>query len=137
MGIQLSKPALDVGIVATDVERMLAFYGDVLGLTAQEPVVFPGFGTIHRFAVGESILRVFQPETAPPAPSGPNDSIYASAGLRYVTLVMTNLTEVVDACRDFGIDVARPVREVRPGVFATTIQDPDGNWLEMQSTRLP
>jgi catechol 2,3-dioxygenase-like lactoylglutathione lyase family enzyme len=133
MGIQLSKPALDVGIVARDFERMIAFYGDVLGLTAQEPVVFPKFGTVHRFAVGESILRLFQPETVPPAPSGPNDSIYSAAGLRYITLVMSNLTEVVDACRDFGVNIARPVSEVRPGVFATTIQDPDGNWIEMQS----
>lgn len=134
MGIELSKPALDVGIVTTDSERMLTFYRDVLGFEAFEPVVFPGFGTIQRLAVGQSILRLFGPEKAPPAAGGANDSIYAAAGIRYITLVVDNLEEVVDACRSFGANVPRPVSEVRPGVRAATVQDPDGNWIEIQSS---
>jgi catechol 2,3-dioxygenase-like lactoylglutathione lyase family enzyme len=133
MAIQLSKPALDVGIVVRNADRMMAFYRDVLGFTAEQPITFPGIGTIHRLNVGQSILRLFQPENELPEPSTPNDSIYASAGIRYLTLAVSNLNEVVDACREFGAHIARPVKEVRPGVYATTIQDPDGNWIEMQS----
>jgi len=133
MGIQLSKPALDVGIVTTNAERMMAFYSEVLGFTAEKPVVFPGVGTVNRLAVGESTLRIFAPDKELPAANTPNDSIYAAPGIRYLTLVMSNLDEVVDACREFGVNISRPVTEVRPGVFATTIQDPDGNWIEMQS----
>jgi catechol 2,3-dioxygenase-like lactoylglutathione lyase family enzyme len=133
MGVELSKPALDVGIVAANFEQMMIFYRDVLGFVAEEPRVFPELGTIHRLAVGESILRLFNPEKAPPAANGSNDSIYSCTGIRYITLVMNNLREVVDACRDFGVNVPRPVSEIRPGVFATTIQDPDGNWIELQS----
>ncbi len=133
MGIELSKPALDVGIVTKDPQRMMAFYRDVLGFGAEEPVVFPGFGTINRLVVGESTLRLVDTDKAPPAADGVNDSIYSSTGIRYMTLVMDNLDEVIDACRDFGVNVPRPVSQIRPGVFAATIQDPDGNWIEMQS----
>lgn len=135
MGIELSKPALDVGIVTADTERMLAFYRDVLGFDPLEPVVFPGFGSIQRLAVGQSILRLFAPDKAPPPSGGANDSIYAATGIRYITLVMDNIDEVVDACREFGAKVPSPVREIRPGVRAATVQDPDGNWIEMQSSR--
>jgi catechol 2,3-dioxygenase-like lactoylglutathione lyase family enzyme len=133
VGIQLSKPALDVGIVTTNAEQMLAFYRDVLGLPAEEPIVFPGHGTVHRLLVGESILRLFESEKALPESTDPNDSIYSTGGIRYLTLAVENLHEVVDACREFGVNISRPVSEIRPGVFATTIQDPDGNWIEMQS----
>jgi catechol 2,3-dioxygenase-like lactoylglutathione lyase family enzyme len=133
MGFELRKTALDVGIVTTNLDRMLTFYRDVLGFDAQEPIVFPNFGTVHRLAIGDSVLRLFSPESETPAPTGSNDSIYATTGIRYLTLVWTRLDEVVDACREFGVDIARPVTETRPGVYATTIQDPDGNWIEMQS----
>jgi predicted enzyme related to lactoylglutathione lyase len=133
MGIQLTKPAVDVGIVTTDFGRMMAFYRDVLGFPAEEPVVFPGIGTIHRLLVGESILRLLDPETAPPKSATANDSVYAATGFRYMTIVVKNLDDVLDACRNFGIDIPGPPKEIRPGVFVRTIQDPDGNWIELQS----
>ena len=65
MGIELGKQALDVGIVTTNCEKMLSFYSDVLGFEALEPIVFPGVATIHRLVVGESILRLVDPQQAP------------------------------------------------------------------------
>lgn len=59
MAAELSKPALDVGIVTTNADKMLAFYRDVLGFSTAEPISFPGFGTVHRLVVGESILRLW------------------------------------------------------------------------------
>jgi len=133
MGVELSKQALDVGIVTANFEQMMTFYRDVLGFVPEEPRVFPGLGTIYRMPVGQSLLRLFDPDHAPTAANGSNDSIYSRTGIRYLTLAVNNLHEVVDACRDCGINVARPVSEFRPGVFAATIQDPDGNWIEFQS----
>lgn len=133
MAIKLSKPALDVGIVTSDAGRMATFYGTVLGLPAEDPIVFPRGGTVHRFLVGQSILRLFEPDSPPPESTIPNDSIHAAGGIRYLTLAMANLDEVVEACREFGVNISRPVSEIRPGVYATTIQDPDGNWIELQS----
>ncbi|BBY38000.1 hypothetical protein MMAN_21340 [Mycobacterium mantenii] len=131
MAAELSKPALDVGIVTTNADKMLAFYRDVLGFSTAEPISFPGFGTVHRLVVGESILRLLVPASAPAA-SAVNDSMYAATGIRYLTLTMSNLNDVVAACREFGVNISSEPREIRPGVVATTIQDPDGNWLEMQ-----
>ena len=134
MAVELLKPALDVGIVTTNTDKMLAFYRDVLGFETEEPITFPGIGTIHRLVVGESILRLFEPASAPPA-SAVNDSMHAATGIRYITLVMNNLNDIITACREFGVSVSSEPREIRPGVVATTIQDPDGNWLEMQGRR--
>ncbi len=134
MAVELLKPALDVGIVTTNTDKMLGFYRDVLGFNTEEPITFPGVGTIHRLIVGESILRLFEPTSAPSA-SAVNDSMHAATGIRYMTLVMNNLDEVIAACRQFGVNVSSEPREIRPGVVATTIQDPDGNWLEMQGRR--
>jgi catechol 2,3-dioxygenase-like lactoylglutathione lyase family enzyme len=134
VAVKLLKPALDVGIITTNTDKMLAFYRDVLGFSTEEPISFPGFGTVHRLVVGESILRLFEPASAPSA-RAVNDSMYAATGIRYITLVMSNLNDVVAACREFGVNVSSEPREIRPGVVATTIQDPDGNWLEMQGRR--
>lgn len=130
MGIELGKPALDVGIVTTAFDRMRAFYADVLGFEALDPIVFPGVGTVNRFVVGESILRLFVPDAAPTAPN-PTESFLTTSGFRYVTLNTTNLHAVVDACREFGVNVPRDPAEIRPGVFMCQVQDPDGNWLEL------
>jgi catechol 2,3-dioxygenase-like lactoylglutathione lyase family enzyme len=133
VAIELAKPALDVGIVTTNFDRMLAFYRDVLGFAALDPIPFPGTGTVQRLVVGESILRLFAVEQAPPATS-PNDEFLASTGYRYITLMVKNLHEVLDACLAFGTKVRMGPVEIRPGVFTCQIQDPDGNWIEMMST---
>lgn len=132
MAIKLSKPALDVGIVTVRSEQMLAFYRDVLGFRPLEPLSFPGT-TIHRLVVGESILRLVELDQPPPPATG--GDLFSTTGLRYLTLLMDDLNEVVDACRAFGVAIARPPTETRPGVFATRVQDPDGNWIEMQSEK--
>lgn len=130
MAAELTKQALDVGIVAVDCPRMLAFYRDVLGLPEQRPVSFPGV-TIHRLTVGESMLRIVELDT-PPTPSADGD-LFSSTGLRYLTLSVGNLDQVIEDCREFGVNVPRPPSEIRPGVFAARVQDPDGNWMELQS----
>ncbi|HXK22805.1 MAG TPA: VOC family protein [Myxococcota bacterium] len=133
MGVQLSKPALDVGIVTTNAERMMAFYRDVLGLAVLDPIVFPGAGTVNRLVVGESLLRLFVPDTAPPRTS-PGESFLACTGYRYVTLNTSNLHAVVAAAKRFGTPVPREPMEIRPGVFMCQIQDPDGNWIELMQS---
>ena len=133
MGIRLAKPSLDAGIVTRDFERMMAFYRDGLGLPAEEPAAFPGVGRIHRLAVGDSVLRLLQPDQVPAETAGPDEAIQSRTGIRYLILVVQDLDEVLERCRAFGGTVARPPKEVRPGVVVTTVRDPDGNWLELQT----
>jgi predicted enzyme related to lactoylglutathione lyase len=124
----LAKPALDVGIVTTNFERMLGFYRDVLHFEALEPLAYPGM-TVQRLVAGESILRLLVPEVTPPHES-PNDEFLASTGLRYLTLAVTDVREVAAACKAAGAAVPMPPNEARPGVFVAQVQDPDGNWIE-------
>jgi glyoxalase family protein len=50
MGIDLKKTAIDLGLVTTNGEPMLAFYRDVIGLKVQGQMSMPGGGTIHHVA---------------------------------------------------------------------------------------
>lgn len=76
--------------------------------------------------------HVMTAQLAKPAWTETNGAVYSALGIRYLTLAVRNLDEVLESCRQFGIDGGSP-REVRPGVVITTLQDPDGNWIEMQS----
>ena len=53
----------------------------------------------------------------------------AATGLRYVTLTVSNLADVIEECRAAGVSVAvpAPITEVRPGVTIGMVEDPDGN----------
>lgn len=128
MGIQLGKPSIDLGIVTTNGEAMLAFYRDVIGLTVQGQMPMPGGGTMHRLLSGESLIKlVVVPHT--PAAAAPG-GIQGGAGYRYWTITVTNLSEMVRTCTEAGVTVVWPEREIRPGVRIAMVADPDGNWVE-------
>jgi catechol 2,3-dioxygenase-like lactoylglutathione lyase family enzyme len=65
MAVKLSKRLLDVGIVTKDQAAARHFYGEVLGLPLQGEVEIPQYGTVIRYSVGDSVLRVFVPLQAP------------------------------------------------------------------------
>jgi catechol 2,3-dioxygenase-like lactoylglutathione lyase family enzyme len=126
------RAPLGVGIVSSSPDRLLSFYGDCLGFETLHPISFPGSGTAHRFRAGGAILRVFQPEGPSPAP-GVTDRFDAVSGVRYFTLVVDDVQGVLDACREFGLDVPDTPTEPLPNTFMAMIQDPEGNWFEVQS----
>ena len=133
MGIRLSKAAIDLGIVTTDGAAALAFYRDTLGLRQEPDTPFPGGGTMHRLWCGDSLIKVVVPAEAPahrPAGGG----IAGATGYRYWTRSVTNLAELVSACRDGGYRVRVDATEVRPGVTIAIVEDPDGNWVEFLQT---
>ncbi len=129
MAIQLGKPSIDLGIVTTNGDAMLAFYRDVIGLKVQGQMPMPvGGGTMHRMLCGDSLIKlVVVPST--PAAAAPG-GIQGGAGYRYWTITVTNLTEMVQTCTDAGVTVVWPEREIRPGVRIAMVADPDGNWVE-------
>ena len=54
MGIEVQKRAIDIGIIAKDIDAMKTFYGEVLGLELEASIPMPGGGTMNRFKVGDS-----------------------------------------------------------------------------------
>jgi predicted enzyme related to lactoylglutathione lyase len=129
MGTKMAKPALDVGLVTKDAERLIRFYEGVAGFERQPALTFPGVATIHKLGCGHSILRIMVPVT-PPEPDGAA-SFSARAGIRYLTLEVEDVDAAVEAVRAFGGSVARPPFEVRPGRRISTVADPDGNMIEI------
>ena len=130
MTVQLAKLAVDLGIVIRDSERSLSFYCGLLGLehVADVPMPIGGGGTMHRVQCGDSLLKLVSYDTTPPPAAGAG--INGALGYRYLTMIVSNLEEIMQQCRDAGVPVAVPVTEVRPGVTIGIVEDPDGNWVE-------
>ena len=130
MTVQLAKSAIDLGIVISDSEKSLAFYRDLLGFehVADTPMPIAGGGTMHRLNCGDTLLKLVKLTTTPEHRG--DGGIAGATGMRYFTMIVSNLTEIIAACEEAGATIAVPVTEVRPGVSIGMVEDPDGNWVE-------
>lgn len=130
MPVSVSKPAIDIGIIANDIEAMLGFYRDTLGLEFEAAIPMPGGGTMNRFKVGDSVVKVIALDpkpTAVPAPGG----IRGATGYRYWTITVSNLSACLQHVEDAGQKIVVPAKVIRPGVTIAIVTDPDGNWVEL------
>ena len=128
MRIQLTKSAIDLGIVISDSERSLAFYRDVLGFEHVADTPMGGGTTMHRLMCGDSMIKLVKHETNPVA--SPSGGLAGALGLRYFTINCSNVAEMAAACEAAGAKVTVPPSEIRPGVTISMVEDPDGNWVE-------
>ena len=131
MGATASKEAIDLGIVTTNEDAMMAFYRDVLGFKHDGDVSMEkvGIRIMHFLRFGESLIKLVIPVKKPntrPAPGG----FTGGTGYRYWTMTIENLDEVLSEVEAAGHKVVWPRTEVSPGVFAGMVEDPDGNWVE-------
>jgi catechol 2,3-dioxygenase-like lactoylglutathione lyase family enzyme len=128
--LQLTKDSIDLGINVRDGEASLKFYRDTLGFEHVASIPLPGGGgTMHRLLCGTSLIKLNamdEPPTAENPPGGPRTAI----GVRYWTISVSNLEEIVEKCEAAGYTIPIPIREARPGVTITMVEDPDGNYVE-------
>jgi catechol 2,3-dioxygenase-like lactoylglutathione lyase family enzyme len=131
MGVKVAKDAIDLGIVTTNGEAMLAFYRDVLGFEHEGDIAMEhvGIKVMHRLWFGKSLIKLVVPVKDPGVPAAPG-GIQGGTGYRYWTMTIHNLDEVLGAVQAAGRKIVRPRTEVRPGVVIGMVEDPDGNWLE-------
>ena len=129
MTIELTKDSVDLGIIVSDADAALRFYRDTLGLAmvGQDPVGFGG--TMYRLMCGSSMIKLLHLDKEPPAKAPPG-GIPGGFGYRYWTISVSNLEEITAAVEAAGYKIAVPVREIRPGVSISMVEDPDGNWVE-------
>ena len=120
------KENIDLGIVVNDATECLSFYRDVLGLEKTEEVEM-GLGTLHRLKYGNSDIKLLVPKKA--TGSGPV-GLQAQQGMRYYTMVISNLDEVVAKLASQNVPFEIPKTEIRPGVTVAMVRDPAGNVLE-------
>ena len=133
MTLQLTKQAIDIGIVTTNGPAMLQFYGEVLGLKLVRELPLPGGWAIqYQYGCGDSLVKILVASNAP-APAAPG-GIQGAAGYRYCTISISNLTNALERCKQHGHKVVLGEREIRPGIRIGIVADPDGNYVEFLTT---
>src|SRR5690625_7568273 len=73
----------------------------------------------------------------PPAGTNPPGGGSAATGLRYVSLAVGDLAEVVAAVRQAGCEVPVEITPFGEGLAGACVCDPDGRWLEMLGPAVP
>lgn len=128
MAMQFLSPMLEVGVVTNNMDKMVHFYREVLGLPYKELLEYPG-GKQHRFSIGDSILKLVGWDQAPTqaSPKGPANT---ATGIRYFSFAAGNIPQVIIDVRAAGYQAADPT-EFGPGWGFTFITDPDGNAIEL------
>lgn len=131
--LDLLTPGIEVGVVTTNLDAMIAFYEGFLELEFQGEIDFEG-GSQRRYALGNSVLKLVTYTTAPhpPTPGGGR----AHAGVRYFTIGVANLTAVARAFAESPYEVVEELTEFAPvpGMGWMFVADPDGNWVELFGT---
>ena len=129
MSVQLTRQAIDLGIVTTNGPAMLSFYRDVLGLKYLREMAMPdGGGVMHQMACGDSLIKLIVKEETPM--QAPRGGVDGAAGYRYWTMSVSNLTPLLASCAAHGHKIVINERELRPGVRMGLVEDPDGNCVE-------
>lgn len=120
------KQNIDLGIVVSDPTECLHFYRDILGLEKTEEITM-GLGTLHRLQYCNSDVKLLVPKEA--KQSGP-EGLQAQEGIRYFTMVISNIKEVVTKLTEENVPFEIPLTEIRPGTTIAMVRDPAGNVLE-------
>ena len=133
MPVKLARGSIDIGLVVTDIAKSMAFYSDTLGLERGRELPLGRGSVLHEIRIGQSVLKLIQHATPPPAVAPPG-GISGATGYRYLTISVDNIEEVVEECKAAGSAVVVPVRRFAPGVTIAIVADPDGNWVELLKT---
>jgi predicted enzyme related to lactoylglutathione lyase len=134
MNLDLLTPAVEIGLVTTNLEAMIEFYEGFLGLEPQGEIE-SGDVSQRRYTLGGSVIKLVTyttPPSLPPTPGGGR----AQAGLRYFTIGIQNLRDAAARIEAAGYDIVEPVTEFAPvpGMGWMFIADPDGNSIELFGT---
>ena len=144
-----SKAVVDIGIVVKDLDKSAKFYTDVLGckevkgfkVSAEKTTAF-GLANNQ-----PATIRVFvlddtegQPRTSlklmsfPDAPGKSQDQkyIHSTIGVSYLTLFVTDMDAAVARAKKAGVKLLGKTPAALGGkIKLTTLQDPDGNFIEL------
>jgi catechol 2,3-dioxygenase-like lactoylglutathione lyase family enzyme len=124
----MSEKGIDLGLVIRDSEAALRFYRDTLGLEHVADIE-SATGVMHRLQWGSSLVKLNRPNAAPAA-TNPADGLRGGTGIRYFTLTVDDLDNMVARSEAGGYKTTIPRTEVRPGVVIAMVEDPEGNWVE-------
>jgi lactoylglutathione lyase len=135
--------ALEPGIVCADIDHMLQFYTQVLGLrfstdaeaSAQMSAAFGaapnGFRIIRLITPYGERIKLVQPKQTSIQKNERCRWVFEGQGIAYLTFVVDDVEEVTALLRDNHVALMSegPV-EIRKGIMAIFACDPEGNYLE-------
>jgi catechol 2,3-dioxygenase-like lactoylglutathione lyase family enzyme len=132
--LDLLSPSLEVGVVTTNLDAMIEFYENFLGLEFQAELDFPG-GSQRRYALGANVVKLVTYTPPPQQPTAPGGG-KAQAGIRYFSFAVQNLTALAERAAQSPYQVVEPLTEFEPvpGMGFLFLADPDGNWIEFFGT---
>src|SRR5690242_16332082 len=107
MGMKLTSPGIDLGIVVSDLDKSLDFYRGLLGLHHEGSNPVPGVGTMHRLWAAESMIKLIAPETPPTQPVIAGGLRAGAQGLRYFTFSVVELDELMADLEANDVPVVR------------------------------
>jgi len=124
--IKPAKASLDVGVFVRDIKASLNFYQNLLGLEfIEETSLF--LGTMHRLRFGTSDFKLIDPKTTPPKGAV---GLEKQLGFRYITFVVTNLSDLCRELEEKDVEFTLKETELRPGLRIAMCKDPDENIVE-------
>jgi lactoylglutathione lyase len=134
---------LEIGIAVRDLDAMVAFYRDVVGLAEVGGVDLgpdrarragfndTGFDMVRMQTPSGERIKLLRPKGAAP-PSEKTDDILGRAGIAYLTFITEGLQARLDSLADAGVELisgTEPI-ETRPGTKIAFARDIEGNVLE-------
>jgi len=134
---------LEPGIVCIDMDGMLTFYTEVLGLkfvsdaeaTAEMSTEFGtspnGFRIVRLQTPYGERIKLVQPKKTVLEPSLVPDWVFEGQGIAYITFVIADVHEVAARLQKYQVPVmSKGPIEIRKGITAIFAKDPDGNFVE-------
>jgi lactoylglutathione lyase len=140
--LKMTAP-IEVAISVTDMDKMLKFYVDVLGLKKFGDATVPpemttrvgqtphGLRVVRLLTPYGELLRLIQTGN-PPQPSQVPKFVFERHGVVYVSFLVTDIDSIVKRLKENGVTLQSGDAkiEVRPGLFAVYAVDPEGNFVE-------
>lgn len=140
--IKMTAP-LEVAVSVNDMDKMLLFYIDVLGLKKVSDAKVPPEMTtkVGQTAHGLRVVRLATPygewirliQTGqPPKPGEVPKYVFDRHGLVYVSFLVTDIDGILKRLKENGATLQSGDKkiEVRPGLFVVYALDPEGNFIE-------
>ncbi len=140
--LKMTAP-LEVGIVCVDLERMLKFYTEVVGLKKVADAETPpemsrlarsapnGYRIVRMQTPNGERIKLIQPKAASPKRAPVPKWAFLRAGVAFNTFLVNDMDAVVTQLRANKVKlVSDNAIQVRPGVFALLALDPEGNYVE-------
>jgi hypothetical protein len=122
--------SFEVGMVSGD-RGLVDFLIDVFALDELPTGDYP-VGTLHRLRSPGALIKVMVPKESPAGAD--REPFLAVKGLRYLTMVVTDLDRVVERCVARGGSVVLKPFQLEGNGRLAIIMDPDGNTMEITET---